>query len=97
MSRRTTVVLAVLAAFELASLAVLLVNLATAHLRPITQTMGPVHGAVYLAVVVIVLLAPGLRVRDRVLGCLPVVGGAVAVAIAWRSAGGRPASRARRG
>jgi hypothetical protein len=85
MSRRTAVVLAVLAGLELASLAVLLVNLATVHARPITQAMGPVHGAVYLAVVVIVVFAPGLRLRDRVLGCLPVVGGSVAVWSAWRA------------
>ena len=73
-------ILAVLAGLELASLAVLLINLFTAHLRPITQTMGPVHGAIYLAVVVIMVFAPGFRVVDRVLGCIPVVGGALAVA-----------------
>jgi hypothetical protein len=77
-------VLAVLAVLELASLAVLLVNLVTSHLRPITQTMGPVHGGVYLAIVVIVLFAPGLRVADRVLGCIPVVGGTLAVARSLR-------------
>ena len=84
MSRRVTRVLVVLAVLELLSLAVLLINLATAHLRPITQTMGPVHGAVYLGVVMIALLAPGLRKRDRMLGCLPVIGGALAVRAALR-------------
>jgi hypothetical protein len=82
-------VLAVLAVLELLSLAVLLTNLFTVHLRPVTQTMGPVHGAVYLAVVVIVLFAPGFRVVDRVLGCIPVVGGAITVrrAVLLRRAG----------
>ena len=85
MSPRTRLVLTILAIAELATLAVLLVNLWTVHLRPVTQLMGPLHGAVYLAVVVIVLLAPGLRVRDRVLGCLPVIGGTLALRAARRS------------
>jgi hypothetical protein len=85
MSRRTRLVLTILAIAELATLAVLLVNLWTVHLRPVTQAMGPLHGAVYLAVVVIVVLAPGLRVRDRVLGCLPVIGGTLALRAARRS------------
>jgi hypothetical protein len=76
--------LAVLAVLELATLAVLLVNLMTAHERAITQTMGPVHGAVYLAVVVTVMFAPRFRTLDRVLGCVPVLGGAFAVARALR-------------
>ncbi|MCD4523894.1 hypothetical protein [Nocardioides sp. cx-173] len=71
--------LAVLAVLEVATLGTLLVNLATAHHRAVTQTMGPVHGAVYLCVAVIVLLAPGFRPRDRLLGCLPVVGGLLAL------------------
>ena len=85
MSPRTLLVLTILAIAELATLAVLLTNLWTVHLRAVTQVMGPVHGAVYLAVVVIVLLAPGLRVRDRVLGCLPVIGGTLALRAARRS------------
>jgi hypothetical protein len=78
-SRAVVRVLAVLAVLELLTLTALLVNLFTAHLRPVTQLMGPIHGAVYLAVVVTILLAPGFRVADRVLGCIPVVGGAIAV------------------
>jgi hypothetical protein len=84
-SRRTTLVLTVLAILELLTLAVLLINLWTVHLRPVTQIMGPVHGAVYLAVVIIVVFAPGMRVRDRVLGCLPVIGGTLALRAARRS------------
>jgi hypothetical protein len=85
-SRTVGRVLTVLAALELLTLAVLLGNLWTVHLRPITQTIGPVHGAVYLAVVVTVLIAPGFRPRERALGCLPVIGGPLARALAARRA-----------
>ncbi|TFC86375.1 hypothetical protein E3T19_15465 [Cryobacterium sp. TMT4-31] len=71
--------LAILAVFELATLTVLLVNRFTEHVRFITQVMGPIHGAIYLAVIIIVLLAPGLRPADRISGCVPVVGGALAL------------------
>ncbi|MGE3192073.1 MAG: hypothetical protein AB7K08_01230 [Microbacteriaceae bacterium] len=83
-SRAVVRVLAVLSVLELASLAVLLVNLFTAHLRPVTQTMGPVHGALYLTIAIIVLFAPGFRPVDRVLGCIPVAGGTIAVVRALR-------------
>ncbi|WP_382309584.1 hypothetical protein [Herbiconiux sp. UC225_62] len=66
---------------EVATLGLLLLNLAVLHIRPIAQLIGPVHGAVYLAVVMIAVFAPGLRRRDRALGFVPVVGGALAV---WR-------------
>jgi hypothetical protein len=83
-SRALVLVLTVLSVLELASLAVLLVNLFGAHLRPVTQIMGPVHGAFYLAVAIIVVFAPGFRPLDRVLGCIPVVGGTIAVVRALR-------------
>ena len=88
--RRT---LAALAVAELLTLGVLLANLATLHLRPVTQMIGPTHGAVYLAIVAIVWISPGIRVRHRVLGSLPVVGGPI---VAWltRRAAGAPATRA---
>jgi hypothetical protein len=41
------------AAVEALSLLVLLLNLVTVHLRPITQLTGPVHGTAYLAVTVL--------------------------------------------
>lgn len=79
-------VLAVLSVLEVATLAALLINLATVHLRAVTQAIGPIHGAVYLAVVMIVLFAPGFRRLDRALGCLPVIGGVVALLQARRRA-----------
>lgn len=84
-ARRTVLILAVLAALEIATLAVLLVNVFTAHLRPLTQTMGPTHGAIYLVIVVIMLFAPGFRPTQRLLGLLPVVGGAIALLSIARS------------
>ncbi|WP_346427680.1 hypothetical protein [Streptomyces sp. AcE210] len=36
---------------ELISLVVMLANLATAHLEPISSLMGPTHGCAYLFVV----------------------------------------------
>jgi hypothetical protein len=90
-TRPLLVALVVLALFEVATLTVLLVNLFTAHLRPITQTMGPIHGAVYLVIVVIMVFAPGFRRLDRFLGVIPVVGGTLAVAriVRARNAGGQ--------
>ena len=79
-SRPVLVLLAVLAVLELATLAVLLINLFTIHARPITQAMGPLHGAVYLVIVVIMIFAPGFRMLDRVLGCIPIIGGTISLA-----------------
>jgi len=81
MTRATSIVLAVLGFFEIATLAVLLTNLATVHERALTRVVGPVHGAIYLVVVLMVLLIPKLGWRTRVLGVVPVIGAALAV---WR-------------
>ncbi|MEU7813060.1 hypothetical protein [Pseudonocardia sp. NPDC049154] len=67
------------AVVEAASLAVLLLNLATVHLRPVTQLAGPVHGCAYLAAIVLALSLPALPVplshRDRALALVPGIGG----------------------
>ncbi|RXZ72971.1 hypothetical protein [Agromyces albus] len=67
----------VLSILELASVALLLANLATLHLRPITATMGPTHGALYLAVVVTALFGRDLLGRTRWMALIPVLGGAL--------------------
>ncbi len=67
--------LEVLSILELASVTLLLLNLATLHLRPITATMGPAHGALYLAVVVTALFARDLLPRTRWMALIPVLGG----------------------
>lgn len=67
--------LSVFSILELASIAILLINLFTAHWRPITASMGPIHGATYLTVVVIALFGRGLLARTRWQALLPVLGG----------------------
>jgi hypothetical protein len=60
---------------ELASIAVLLTNLWTAHLDGLAAALGPIHGVLYLAVVVTALLGRGLLLRTRLLALIPVLGG----------------------
>lgn len=82
MSRAAAIVLGVLGALEIVTLGVLVINLATVHEQVITRAIGPVHGAIYLTVVVMLLLIPRLRWATRLLGLVPVVGGALAL---WRA------------
>lgn len=73
--RRVLRVLEVLSILELASIGVLLVNLATVHVDGVASVLGPVHGALYLAVAVTALFARGLRARTRWMALIPVAGG----------------------
>lgn len=63
------------AAVELASLVILLVNLATVHWPQVASLAGPVHGCAYLFVVVAGLRLPGLRPWRRALALVPGIGG----------------------
>lgn len=76
--------LVVLAALETATLAILLVNLATVHHEAVTSLVGPLHGACYLGVVAVAFLL-GLPRRAKLLSIVPVVGGFLAVRAAGRS------------
>ena len=67
--------LAVFSILELASIALLLLNLVTLHLRPVTAALGPTHGALFLAVVVTALFGRGLLARTRWMALIPVLGG----------------------
>lgn len=67
--------LEILSILELVSIALLLLNLVTLHLRPVTAALGPTHGALYLAVAVTALLARGLLPRTRWMALIPVAGG----------------------
>jgi hypothetical protein len=69
-------VLEVLSVLELASIAALFGNLLTAHLPGLASALGPVHGALYLAVAVTALLGRGLLLRTRLLALVPLLGGA---------------------
>lgn len=67
--------LEVLSMLELASIVALVGNLLTFHLAAVTSALGPVHGALYLAVSVIALLGRNLLLRTRVLALVPLAGG----------------------
>ena len=77
----------VVAAVELVSLLVLLVNLATVHLPAITSLGGPTHGCAYLVVVVATLRNPAATPATKVMAWLPGIGGLLVarrLATAWR-------------
>jgi hypothetical protein len=77
----------VVAAVELVSLVVLLVNLATVHLPAITSLGGPTHGCAYLVVVVATLRDPAATPATKAVAWLPGVGGLLVarrLATAWR-------------
>jgi hypothetical protein len=63
------------AAVELGSLAVLLVNLATMHLPPVSSLVGPLHGCAYLFVVVAAARDAGCDPIGKALAWLPGIGG----------------------
>ena len=60
---------------EFVSLAVLLLNLATAHAPAVTSLGGPVHGCAYLFVVILTLRRTDLRPGSRLLALIPGIGG----------------------
>ncbi|WP_430334265.1 hypothetical protein [Rhodococcus sp. ACT016] len=72
---------------ELASLIVMLVNLATLHLKPISSLLGPTHGVAYLAVFVLVWRCGRATAGIRCAALVPGVGGLVALRLLERRAG----------
>jgi hypothetical protein len=78
--------LEVLSILELASIAVLLTNLLTVHVDGVASVLGPVHGALYLAVAVTALLGRGLLLRTRLLALIPVAGGVLTIVNVRREA-----------
>jgi hypothetical protein len=79
--------LRIAAATELATLLVLLANLATVHWPPVSSAVGPVHGCAYLFVIVLtVRLSPDTRTRATAL--IPGIGGLL---VLRRLARARPA------
>lgn len=67
--------LRVSAAVELASLVVMLANLATAHLPAVSSLMGPLHGCAYLFTVVATARDPRRSAAAVSLALLPGIGG----------------------
>ena len=66
--------LRIAALVELASLVMLLANLATVHWAPVASLLGPVHGGAYLFVIGTTVQVAGDR-RTRLTAVLPGVGG----------------------
>ncbi|MEW1860411.1 MULTISPECIES: DUF3817 domain-containing protein [unclassified Streptomyces] len=64
---------------ELVSLAVLLANLATAHLQPVSSLVGPTHGCAYLFVVVTTWRLRAAGGTTRAVAFVPGVGGLLAL------------------
>jgi len=64
---------------ESLTIAVLLLNLATAHVDWVASIVGPLHGTAYLAVIALVLSIPGSSRRARWLAVVPVAGGWLAL------------------
>jgi hypothetical protein len=69
---------------ELLTLVLLLANLATGHDERVSSAVGPVHGGLYLTVIIALLLREGTPGRVRALGLVPGAGGLLAVRAADR-------------
>lgn len=79
---------------ELISLIVMLANVFTVHLKPVSSVMGPTHGCAYLFVVVATWrLKPGPAVNTAAL--VPGVGGLLALRLATRRRDPCPSRRDR--
>ncbi|WP_436533517.1 DUF3817 domain-containing protein [Actinoplanes sp. HUAS TT8] len=66
------------AAVELLSLVILLVNLATVHVRPVAALCGPVHGCAYLMVLILTAWNPAADRTAKLLAWIPGIGGLLA-------------------
>jgi hypothetical protein len=65
-----------IAAFvELGTLVVLLANLATVHLKPVTSLIGPTHGCAYIVIVLATWRNGDARTRAKAVALLPGIGG----------------------
>ena len=63
-----------LALAETATLVILLVNLVTAHAHGVTASVGPLHGVLYVAVVVLALFDSRLHGWHRLIAIIPGIG-----------------------
>jgi hypothetical protein len=74
---------------ELASLVLLLINLATVHWAPVASLLGPVHGCAYLFV--LGATVPATRdLRTRLTAAVPGIGGLLVVRRLRRGSGPGP-------
>jgi hypothetical protein len=63
---------------EAVSLLALVSNLAFIHQQPFAAALGPIHGIIYVIVVVLSFLTP-LPIRNRLFGLIPGIGGLLVV------------------
>lgn len=64
---------------ELVSLIVMLANLFTVHLKPVSSLLGPTHGCAYLFVVIATWRLQEATPAAKVLALLPGIGGLLAL------------------
>jgi Domain of unknown function (DUF3817) len=64
---------------ELISLTILLANLATAHLKPISSLIGPAHGCAYLFVVAATWNLKRAATTTKATALIPGIGGLLAL------------------
>ncbi|MGW7002094.1 DUF3817 domain-containing protein [Streptomyces sp. NPDC054933] len=64
---------------ELISLIVLLANLATAHLKPVSSLMGPTHGCAYLFVLAATWRLKHAATTTKATALIPGIGGLLAL------------------
>ncbi|WP_413812715.1 DUF3817 domain-containing protein [Streptomyces sp. OE57] len=74
---------------ELISLIVMLANVFTVHLKPISSVMGPTHGCAYLFVVIATWRFPNASATAKVLALVPGAGGLLALRQLHRGAPAR--------
>ncbi|KOX31912.1 DUF3817 domain-containing protein [Streptomyces sp. WAC8370] len=75
---------------ELISLVVMLTNVFTVHLKPLSSLMGPTHGCAYLFVVITTWRLRQARAAAKVLALVPGAGGLLAVRRLDRGDAARP-------
>ncbi len=78
--------LTLLAATELSSLVVLLVNLATVHVPGVATILGPLHGCAYIAAIIGTAMAARPKSLPTLLSIIPGIGATLAVAVLRRRA-----------
>jgi hypothetical protein len=76
--------LRIAAQVELISLIVMLANLVTAHLKPISSVMGPTHGFAYLFVVITTWRLSSATSTTKAVAVIPGIGGLLALRLSRR-------------
>lgn len=71
--------LRIAARVELISLIIMLANLATAHLKPVSSLTGPVHGCAYLFVVAATWRLKRATTTTKATAAIPGIGGLLAL------------------